>query len=134
MNPHLPLSLLTSTALFLFLTNVFLSPAYFAFSTSVPTMKTFIFSLKLLGNCLTWMVSLSICLTIFFIVSSTIFSNLNPLFTRSLRNLFISAFLSLTHTLFKFAPKSLDLTMLLIPILTFNLFPLLYTHLFFLSF
>ena len=45
----------------------------------------------------------------------------------------ISAFLSLAHTLFKFAPRSLDFAMVLIPILTFDLFfaPL---HAFLLSF
>ena len=45
------------------------------------------------------MVSLPICLTILVVVSSTMFSNPNPLFTRSLRKLSISAFLSLAHVL-----------------------------------
>ena len=61
-------------------------------------------------------------LTILFVVSPTIFSNPILLFTRSPRKLSVIAFLALAHSLFKFAPKSLNFAMLLILFLTFNLF------------
>ncbi len=59
------------------------------------------------------------------ILSSLISSNLNPSFTQFLKKMFISAFHSLAHSLFKFALKSPDFAMLLIPTLTFDLF---FTH------
>jgi hypothetical protein len=62
-------------------------------------MKTFTLALNLLGNCLTWIVSLPTCLTVLFIVFLTRPSNPNLLFTRSLRRLFISAFPSPVHSL-----------------------------------
>ena len=56
------------------------------------------------------------------VASLIICSTLSPLFTQFLRKLSISVFPSLAHTLFKFAIKSPDFAMLLIHILTFDLF------------
>ena len=61
------------------------------------------------------------CLINLFVISLTISSNPNPMFTLFPRKWSISPFLSLAHTLFKFEPKSPDLVTLLIPILTFDL-------------
>ena len=85
-------------------------------------MKTFTLNLKFFGSCLTRMVSLPTCSIILSVASLIICSNLSPLFTQFLRKLSISAFPSLAHTLFKFAIKSPDFAMLLIHILTFDLF------------
>ena len=90
--------------------------------TFAPPMKTFTLNLKLFGSCLTWMVSLPTCSIILSVASLIICSTLSPLFTQFLRKLSISVFPSLAHTLFKFAIKSPDFAMLLVHILTFDLF------------
>ena len=85
-------------------------------------MKTFTLNLKLFGSCLTCIVSLPTCSIILSVASLIICSTLSPLFTQLLRKLSISVFPSLAYTLFKFAIKSPDFAVLLIHILTFDLF------------